>query len=130
MMRQQKGGLFMENTMKASMQTEQPELSSSHSLANLCRGAKRNLGCGILVAAVEDYLGLDEQAHASAARFLFPSEPEYREHYDWVVSMATGVNAAWLREALDQARMVWDQRRLNKKLDEALAHRLQARLSA
>jgi len=113
-----------------TLHTGQQELSSSGALASLFRPAKRNLGCGILVAAIEDYLSLDEQAQASAARFLFPAEVQYREHYDWVVSMATGVNAAWLREALDEARAGWDRRRTEKKLEQQLAQRLRARLTA
>lgn len=92
------------------------ELSSSRTLSNLFHLPKRNLGCAILVAAIEDYQGLEEQTHASAALFLFPSTPEYSEHFDWVVSMAHGVDLAWLRDALDQARKTWDRERTEKKL--------------
>lgn len=119
-----------EGTVKKTFQIGQQTLSSSGTLSQLFRPPKRNLGCAILVAAIEDYLSLDEQAQAGAARFLYPAEPEYREHYDWVVSMATGVNAVWLREALDEARAGWDRRRMEKKLEQQLAQRLRARLTA
>ena len=120
----------MEEIVKTTLHIGQQALSSSGALSSLFRPPKRNLGCGILVAAIEDYLSLDEQAQAGAARFLYPTEPDYREHYDWVVSMAAGVNAVWLREALDEARAGWDRRRMEKKLEQQLAQRLRARLTA
>jgi hypothetical protein len=94
----------------------QQELCSSRVLFNLLQRPKRNLGCAILVSAIDDYRSMDEQAHASAAHFLYPTSPEYREHYDWVVAMARGANPAWLRSALDKAREVWDKERAQRKL--------------
>ncbi|HEY4045551.1 MAG TPA: hypothetical protein VGM27_01690 [Acidobacteriaceae bacterium] len=102
--------------MITEFQCTDTELSSSRTLSSLFHLPKRNLGCAILVAAIEDYQGLEEQPHASAALFLFPSTPEYNEHYDWVLSMANGVDRAWLREALDRARKTWDRERTEKKL--------------
>lgn len=107
----------------------QTELASSSTLSSLFHLPKRNLGCAILVAAIEDYQSLDDLTRASAARFLFPATREYREHYSWVVSMATGVNPVWLREALDHARSHWDRARTEARLRRTLEARMR-RLSA
>src|ERR1700751_601899 len=111
---------FTEDAMMTEPQFSQTELASSRTLSSLFHLPKRNLGCAILVAAVEDYQSLDDQTHASASRFLFPTTPEYREHYGWVVSMATGVNPVWLREALDRARNRWDRTRTEERLRKVL----------
>jgi hypothetical protein len=102
--------------MNTESQLAHIELSSSRTISSLFHLPKRNLGCAILVAAIEDYLSLEDQTHASAALFLFPSSPEYKEHYDWVVSMATGVDRAWLRDSLDRSQKAWDRERLERKL--------------
>lgn len=87
------------------------ELTSSHSLYSLYLPPKRNLGCAILAAAITDYQSMDDQVHASARRFLFPTCLEYQEHFDWAVALADGVNHKWLREALDESQGRWDLKR-------------------
>ncbi len=71
----------------------------------------RNLGAGILLAAVQDYRSLDEDVHRDAERFLYPQTQDYQQHYDWVVSLADGLNPAWLRDSLDRCRRKWDWQR-------------------
>lgn len=105
-------------------------ISSSHKLSTLFHLPTRNLGCAILVAAIEDYLNMDEQAHASAAQFLYPTHSAYQEHYDWVVAMAAGVNRAWLRHALDRAKPKWDRERCSRKLRAKLESVVQSRIPA
>ena len=75
------------------------------------RPRTRNLGAAILLAAVQDYRCLNEEAHKDAERFLYPQTPESQDHYDWVVSMADGLNPAWLRDSLDRSRNKWDWQR-------------------
>jgi hypothetical protein len=72
---------------------------------------KRNLGCAILLAAIEDYHSLHEETHKHAERFLYPQAPEWQERYDWAVSLAAHFNPQWLRDALDGRRNKWDQQR-------------------
>lgn len=83
------------------------------------RKSKRDLGAAILAAAIEDYLSLDDHAHWSAARFLYPQTREFQDHYDWVTAMADGVNPEWLRDALDRHRKEWDRQRFEAKAQEA-----------
>jgi hypothetical protein len=71
----------------------------------------RTLGAAILLAAVQDYRSLDEDAHKDAERFLYPQTPESQAHYDWVVSLADGLNPVWLRDSLDRSRNKWDWQR-------------------
>jgi hypothetical protein len=71
----------------------------------------RNLGAAILLSAVQDYRSLDEEIHKDAERFLYPQTQQYQDQYDWVVSVADGLNPAWLRDALDQSRKKWDWQR-------------------
>jgi hypothetical protein len=75
------------------------------------RPRTRTLGAAILLAAVQDYRSLNEDAHEDAKRFLYPQTPESQAHYDWVVSLADGVNAVWLRDSLDRSRSKWDWQR-------------------
>lgn len=75
------------------------------------RPRTRNLGAAILLAAVQDYRSLNEDVHKDAERFLYPQTQESQEHYDWVVSMADGLNPAWLRDSLDRSRSKWDWQR-------------------
>jgi hypothetical protein len=75
------------------------------------RPRTRNLGAAILLAAVQDYRCMDEDRHKDAERFLYPQTPESQDHYDWVVSLADGLNPAWLRDSLDQSRNKWDWQR-------------------
>lgn len=87
------------------------QLSSSKSLSQLLSAPRRNLGCAVIAAAIGDYMSCEEDVHQSASRFLYPASDDYRERYSWAVSLATGVDPAWLREALDRAKPTWDQQR-------------------
>lgn len=120
----------MEDAVNITPQLADIDICSSHKLSTLFHLPKRNLGCAILVAAIEDYLSLDEQVHANAAQFLYPTDPAYQEHYDWVVAMAAGVNRAWLRDALDRAKAKWDSERCYRKLQGKLKSVVQSRISA
>jgi hypothetical protein len=71
----------------------------------------RNLGGAILLVAIEDYRSLDEEIHKNAKAFLYPATARCREHFEWAVSMAEGVDAAWLRDALDRSQRKWDRQR-------------------
>ncbi len=71
----------------------------------------RNLGSAILLAAVQDYRCMDEEMHKHAEEFLFPQTADMQAHYDWVVAMDDGLNAAWLRDLLDRSRNKWDWQR-------------------
>jgi hypothetical protein len=75
------------------------------------RPRMRNLGAAILLAAVQDYRCMDEDAHKDAERFLYPVTPESQAHYDWVVALDDGLNRAWLRDLLDRSRNKWDWQR-------------------
>ena len=75
------------------------------------RPRTRNLGAAILLAAVQDYRGMDEERHKDAERFLYPQTLDSQDHYDWVVSLADGLNPAWLRDSLDRSRSKWDWQR-------------------
>jgi hypothetical protein len=73
--------------------------------------AKRNLGIAILAGAIEDYRCSDPEAHAHAKEFLYPRTTDWRDHYNWVVSLAEGVNPAWFRDVLDRSQSKWDEQR-------------------
>jgi hypothetical protein len=75
------------------------------------RPRTRTLGAAILLAAVQDYRSMDEERHKDAERFLYPLTPESQAHYDWVVSLADGLNPAWLRDSLDRSKSKWDWQR-------------------
>jgi hypothetical protein len=75
---------------------------------------KRSLGGAIFLTAIADYCGTDPQEHKSAQRFLYPQTREWREHYDWAVELADGINPAWLREALDRFKGKWDGQRAKR----------------
>jgi hypothetical protein len=70
-----------------------------------------NLGAAILLAALQDYRSTDEDLHKDAERFLYPQTQESQDHYDWAVSLADGLNPAWLRDSLDRSRSKWDWQR-------------------
>ena len=88
------------------------ELSSTGARCQPSRPHKRyNLGAAILLAAVLDYRSLNEDVHRDAERFLYPQTQASQDHYDWVVSMADGLNPTWLRDSLDRSRSKWDWQR-------------------
>jgi hypothetical protein len=91
------------------------------------RPRTRNLGAAILLAAVQDYRRLNEEAHNDAERFLYPQTQESQDHYDWVVSLADGVNPVWLRDSLDRSRSKWDWQRGGRVLATGRRRRMGGR---
>ena len=88
------------------------KLSTSGPAYQPARPHKRyNLGAAILLAAVLDYRSLNEDVHKDAERFLYPQTQASQDHYDWVVSMADGLNPTWLRDSLDRSKSKWDWQR-------------------
>ena len=84
-------------------------------LPNLMKQAKRsNLGASILLLAVEDYRGADERNHLSAAKLLYPTDPDYAAHLQWVCGM-TGFPMHYLRATLDRLRPQWNAERKRKR---------------
>jgi hypothetical protein len=87
------------------------EIFSAGALYETPKWRTRQLGGAILMAAIADYRSSDELAHQDAAQFLYPQTRACKAHYDWVVAMTDGVDAAWLRDALDRSRFKWDAQR-------------------
>lgn len=75
---------------------------------------KRDLGGAILLAAIDDYRSMDEEVHLDAKRFLYPQTADWRDQYEWAVGLTEGVNAAWLRDALDRLKPRWDADRFDR----------------
>ena len=78
--------------------------------------AKRaTLGLSLILLAISDYRTAPENSwmFGTAKGFLFPGkvDQEYRDHFDWVLAVARGIDADWLRETLDRARPEWDAER-------------------
>ena len=93
------------------MQIAKTELYSTGSMYRPATPQKRDLGSAILLAAIEDYRSLDEEMHDDAKQFLFPRTAARQDHFEWVVSLAEGLNPGWLREALDRVKSQWDEQR-------------------
>jgi hypothetical protein len=106
-----------EDVLGMELRIPKIELFSSRSIDRRATAPKRNLGCAILLAAIEDYHSLHEGTHREARQFLYPRAPEWQEHYDWAVSLAAQFNPQWLRDALDGRREMWDQQR-SSRLEE------------
>jgi hypothetical protein len=109
-----------EDVVKNEMQIAQELIDSTGTIypssSSVVSGAKkRNLGGAIVLAAIGDYRGMDEQAHNDAALFLYPKTDKQRKHYDWAVALAAEVNPAWLRDALDRFKTKWDWQRFERK---------------
>jgi hypothetical protein len=79
------------------------------------RPRMRNLGSAIVWAAIVDYRSLNQEAHEDAEKFLYPQTAEWQRQYDWVVTLAEGLNPAWLRGALNRSRSRWDRQRALRK---------------
>jgi hypothetical protein len=77
-----------------------------------------SLGGAILLAAIGDYRSIDDEVHRDADQFLYPRTPERQQHYDWAVSVAGGLNPAWLRDALDRSKRTWDVQRLQRRTSQ------------
>lgn len=91
------------------------EVFSTGSIYMPPRVRRGSLGGAILLAAIGDYRSMDDEVHKDANQFLYPRTPERQEHYDWAVSMAGGLNPAWLRDALDRSKRKWDVQRLERR---------------
>ena len=86
--------------------------------------AKRaTLGLSMLLLAIQDYRTAPEGSweFRTAKGFLFPVKVDhkYRDHFDWVLAMARRIEADWLREKLDQARLRWDAERASGRRRKA-----------
>ena len=79
-------------------------------------GRKRNLGGALMLSAIEDYRGVNQEAHLEAQRLLYPRNQVWQNHFDWMVSMTEGIDKCWLRDALDRERDKWDGERLRKQI--------------
>jgi len=77
---------------------------------------ERNLGAAIFLVAIADYRGLNDEDHEDAKAFLYPQEPEWRNHYDWAVSISEGLNPAWLRNMLNRSKSRWDRERSRRMM--------------
>ena len=97
--------------MSAELQFAITELYSTGTAYQPEQAVKRNLGSAILLAAIADYRSLDQESHDHAEQFLYPQTAEWQDHYDWAVSLADGLNPAWLRDALDRFKGKWDGQR-------------------
>jgi hypothetical protein len=102
------------------------EMQSADVLYEPSRARQRSLGGAILLAAIDDYRSLDHEVHNDAQQFLYPQAVAWRDHFDWVVSVADGVNPAWLRDALDRCRGRWDAQRLTQKASHGRGVRVHA----
>lgn len=76
---------------------------------------RATLGLSMILLAIQDYRtapgGSWEFRTARAFLFPFKADREYRDHFDWVIAMAPGIDADWLREKLDRVRPLWDAER-------------------
>lgn len=75
---------------------------------------ERSLGFAIFVVATEDYGSIDPEIHADARDFLFPPTADWKNQFDWAVSLAEGLNPGWLRDALNRCRFSWDRERADR----------------
>jgi hypothetical protein len=101
--------------MTNEMDLVNEEVFSADSIYPTPQARRRNLGGAILLAAIGDYRSMDDAAHEDADQFLYPRTPEYQDHYDWAVSMAGGLNPAWIRDELDRSKRKWDVQRLERQ---------------
>jgi hypothetical protein len=101
--------------MTTELRLAKMDLHATGALYESATPPVRNLGDAILLAAIDDYRSRDEEAHEDARRFLYPQTAEWQEQYEWAVALAVGLNAAWLRDALDRVRAKWDLQRAARR---------------
>jgi hypothetical protein len=101
--------------MTDEMDLMNEEVFSTDSIYPTPQARMRNLGGAILLAAIADYRSMDDAVHKDADQFLYPRTPECQDHYNWAVSMAGGLNPAWIRDALDRSKRKWDVQRLERQ---------------
>jgi hypothetical protein len=75
---------------------------------------EHSLGGAIFLVAIDDYCSTDDEIHEDARDFLFPPTADWRDAFDWAVSLAGEVNTAWLRDALNRSRFSWDVQRARR----------------
>jgi hypothetical protein len=97
--------------MTTELRMARTELNSTGTLYKPAQPPMRNLGSAIFLAAIEDYRSACDELHESAERFLYPRRAAWQHQYDWAVSLAEGLDPAWLRDALDRLRDKWDGQR-------------------
>jgi hypothetical protein len=108
--------------MNTEFRMARTELNSTGTLYKPAQPGTRNLGSAIFLAAIEDYRSMCDELHESAQRFLYPRTPAWQAQYDWALSLAEGLDPAWLRDALDRLRDKWDgQRFAPHTLDDTIA---------
>ena len=95
--------------------------------------AKRaTLGLSLILLAISDYRTAPENSwmFRTAKGFLFPGkvDQEYRDHFDWVLAVARGIDADWLRETLDRARPEWDAERAAGRRPSEMTEKQQQQL--
>jgi hypothetical protein len=105
--------------MTAELQIARLEFHSTGAAYHRPPARMRNLGSAILLVAIEDYRGTDEELHLHAELFLYPQKARWQTHYDWVVSLADGFDPAWLRSGLDRLKSQWDVERFARMRSEA-----------
>jgi hypothetical protein len=97
--------------MSIELRLARAELDSTGTLYKSPQPLNRNLGSAIFLAAIEDYRSACDELHESAQRFLYPRTAAWQRQYDWAISLAEGLDPAWLRDALDRLRDKWDGQR-------------------
>src|SRR5271165_7360973 len=100
--------------MTAELRLAKLELFSSGLPYEPPKLVERNLGGAIFLVAIDDYRSTDEEIHEDARDFLYPPTADWQDHFDWAVSLADGLNPAWVRDALDRCRYTWDQQRADR----------------
>ena len=101
--------------MTTKLRLAKLELFSTGIAKERTQPCMRNLGGAIFWLAILDYRSLNQEAHEDAKQFLYPQTAEWQSHYDWVVTLAEGLNPAWLRCALNRSRGKWDRQRALRK---------------
>jgi hypothetical protein len=102
--------------MSDEMQLTQREFLSAGLAYRPPAARERNLGEAILLVAIADYRGLDDDDHEDAKAFLYPRTPVWQDHFDWVVGVTEGLNPAWLRDMLDRFQWRWNRERRRRKV--------------
>jgi hypothetical protein len=116
--------------MMVELRLAKLELNSSGLAYEPPKMPERNLGGAIFLVAIEDYCNPDEEIHATAKKFLYPTRANWQDHFFWAVSLVEGLNPAWLRDALDRSRSTWDRQRAARKARRPLRHKLRMKRTA
>jgi hypothetical protein len=101
--------------MTTELRLTELELFSTGTAKERTQPCTRSLGGAIFWLAILDYRRLDQAIHEDAEKFLYPLTPEWQGQYEWALALTEGVNAAWLRDALDRFKGAWDRQRCSRK---------------